>query len=385
MTFELNRVVSKIPPSGIRVFFDIAAQDKSIISLSVGEPDFVTPKSFIEAAKRSLDEGVTGYTSNQGRPELREAISEFLNTHYGVQYDPKTEIMATVGVSEGLDNALRGILNPGDEVIIPKPSFVSYNPMTELAGGVVVEINATFENHFKITPDQIQEKVTPRTKAILINYPNNPSGATFTRGELEQIARIAIDNNLIVIADEVYSEMTYDFRPTSIAAIDGMKERTILLSGFSKYFAMTGWRMGYVCAPNELLAPILKIHQYAIMSAPTASQYAAEEALRNGFPEVERMVSAYRERRDILVQGLNEAGLECLVPEGAFYCFPRVSGLGVTGEEFARGLLDYKVALVPGYPFGDAYDGFIRVCYATSKEKIIEAIRRIKEFTETLK
>ena len=385
MARELNRVISRIPPSGIRVYFDIAAQDKSIISLSVGEPDFVTPASFRAAAIQSINDGITGYTSNQGIPEMRAAIRDFLAEHYNVRYDADKEIMVTVGVSEGLDNALRAILNPGDEVIVPKPCFVSYEPMTQLAGGTPVIINSTFENGFKITPEQIAEKITPKTKALLLNYPSNPSGATFTASELERIAKICCEKDILVIADEVYSEMTYDFRPTSIATFPGMKERTILLSGFSKYFAMTGWRMGYVCAPNNLLAPILKIHQYAIMSAPTCAQYAATEALRNGYAEVKTMMQSYRERRDLIVAGLNDAGLECLTPEGAFYCFPRVSKLGVDGERFAQGLLKYKVALVPGFPFGDAFKDHIRVCYATSKDSIIEALKRIKEYVGTLK
>jgi aminotransferase len=386
MPFELNRVVTqKIPPSGIRVYFDIAAQDKSIISLSVGEPDFVTPELFRAAAKKSMDDGITGYTSNQGIPEVRQAIVDFLQAHYELQYDPNKEVMVTVGVSEGFDNALRAILNPGDEVIIPKPCFVSYEPMTLLAGGTPVPVNSTFENRFKIRPEQIEEKITGKTKALVINYPNNPSGATFTREELQRIAAICVENNLIVLADEVYSEITYGNKPASIASLPGMKERTILLSGFSKYFAMTGMRMGYICAPNEILSPILKIHQYAIMSAPTASQYASVAALRHGYPEVERMVKSYQERRDLIVKGLQEAGLECNIPEGAFYVFPRVRKLGVDGEQFAQGLLKHKVALVPGFPFGDAYRDHIRICYAAAKDKIIEALRRIKTFTGELK
>lgn len=381
----------KIPPSGIRKFFDIAAEMKDCISLGVGEPDFVTPGPFREAAIKSINQGKTQYTSNSGLKELRMAVTCYLHESIGVDYDPINEVLITVGASEGIDIALRALLNPGDEVLVPMPSYVSYSPCVKLAGGVAVTIDTKAENKFKLTAEELTEKITPKTKALILPYPNNPTGAIMEREYLEKIAPIIIKHNLIVITDEIYSELTYGDQPhVSIASLPGMWERTILINGFSKSFAMTGWRVGYVAAPPELAAAMRKIHQYVIMCAPTAGQYAAVQALehsfRNDYAEVKEMKKQYNERRIYLVNRLNDMGLDCFEPRGAFYAFPSVASTGMTGEHFAEKLLYSKrVAVVPGSAFGASGRDFIRISYAYSIDAIKTALDKIEEFLQEIK
>ena len=376
-----SRVLQSIPPSGIRRFFDIVAQMDDVISLGVGEPDFVTPWHIREAAIYSLERGYTQYTSNWGLLELREAIAALLDRRYGVEYRPEGEIVITVGVSEGLDLALRAILNPGDEVIIPEPCYVSYRPCTLLAGGVPVPLGSSAENGFRVDIDKLAAAITPRTRAILLNYPNNPTGATLRRSDLERIAAVAEKHDLIVLSDEIYSELTYDGSHTCFASIPGMQNRTIVLNGFSKAYAMTGWRIAYAAGPADLIAAMTKIHQYTMLSAPITAQKAAIEACRNGEPEMESMVRTYGERRRLFVIGLNDIGLSCLMPEGAFYVFPSIRSTDLTCEAFAEQLLmEERVAVVPGTAFGDGGEGHVRCSYAASSASIQEALVRMERF-----
>ncbi len=386
----LSRTATSIPPSGIRKFFDIVAEMKDAISLGVGEPDFITPQYIRDGAIKSVQKGYTQYTSNSGLLALREEISYYLNSRYGLSYDAKKEIIITVGASEAIDCSLRALLNQGDEVLIPDPSYVSYSPCVRLCGGVPVSVNTSEEHDFKLLPEELEKVITDKTKVLILPYPNNPTGAIMEKEKLEAIAKVVKKHDLIVLSDEIYSELTYDGKHCSFASIEGMKERTIVINGFSKAFAMTGWRVGYVCAPKEILIPILKIHQYVIMCAPTCSQYASCDALRIGreheFDVVEEMREDYDGRRKFLVSALRRAGLDCFEPKGAFYCFPSVKKLGMTGEEFADKLLKSKhVAVVPGSAFGESGKYHIRCCYATSIKNLRIAVDRIAEFIEEIK
>ena len=381
----VSDTVSRLKPSGIRRFFDLAASMEGVISLGVGEPDFVTPWGVREACILSLEQGYTSYTANAGLLELRKEISDYLVRRFRVSYDPTDELIVTVGASQALDISLRAILNPGDEVIVVEPSFVSYAPLVSLAGGVPIPIQTSGTHQFKLQPGQIEQVVTPKTKALIICSPNNPTGTVLNAEELAQIARIVAKYDLLVISDEIYAELCYDEQYTSFPAIAHMRERTILINGFSKGFAMTGWRLGFIAAPKDLATAMLKIHQYTMMCAPTMAQYAAIEALRNGADDVEQMKKSYRQRRNFFVQSLNELGLSCHMPGGAFYAFPSIQSTGMTSEQFAeRLLLEEKVAVVPGNVFGASGEGYIRCSYASSLEQLQEAIRRMKRFVERL-
>lgn len=380
------KAVENMKPSGIRRFFDLAAGIEGVVSLGVGEPDFVTPWSVREAAILSLERGYTSYTANAGLLELRQLIAKYMNDQFQVKYKPESEIIVTVGASQAIDITLRAILDPGDEVIVVEPCFVSYVPLVELAGGKAVQVQALKENDFKIQASQLEEVVTYKTKALFICSPNNPTGTMLTREDLKEIALFAEKHDLLVITDEIYAELAYDEEYTSIAAIENMWERTILISGFSKGFAMTGWRLGFVCAPEEISQAMLKIHQYAMMCAATMAQYAAIEALKSGESDVEDMRKSYRRRRNYIVQSFNEMGLTCHIPGGAFYAFPSIASTGLTSAEFAeRLLLEEKVAVVPGDVFGASGEGHIRCSYATSMEQLQEAMLRIKRFITKLK
>ncbi|MEK4283078.1 aminotransferase [Ureibacillus sp. FSL K6-0165] len=380
----ISRTVRELKPSGIRRFFDLAAGMEGVISLGVGEPDFVTPWHVREAAIRSIEEGYTSYTPNAGLLELREEITNYVKNRYHVEYSP-SEVIVTVGASSAIDTAMRTIIDPGDEVIVVEPCFVSYSPTVTLAGGIPVPVQALKENDFKILPSQIEAAITHKTKAMIICFPNNPTGTLLNRTELEALAEIAKKYDLLVISDEIYAELTYDDSFTSMATLPGMRERTILVNGFSKAFAMTGWRLGYVCAPEEIASAMLKVHQYALMCASTNSQYAGLEALRNGQGEVEKMVKSYRLRRNFIVNSFNEMGLTCHMPGGAFYAFPSIELTGLSSQEFAeRLLLEQSVAVVPGDVFGESGEGHIRCSYATSMEELKEAIKRIKHFIDSL-
>lgn len=382
----LSDTVVSIKPSGIRKFFDIANTMEDVISLGVGEPDFRTPWQIRNAGIRSLEKGKTRYTSNRGLEEFREELSRYVNRKYNVSYCPKSEILITVGGSEAIDAAIRAIVNPGDEIIIPQPSYVCYEPMTRLAGGVPVIINTKAENDFKITPGELIESITRKTKALILPYPCNPTGAIMEKTDLEAIASILREKNILVISDEIYAELTFGKNHVSIASIDGMKERTILINGFSKAFSMTGWRLGYACGPAEIMKQLTKIHQFAIMCAPTTSQYAAIEALRSCDEDVEQMKEEYDSRRKIIVKGFNDIGLTCREPKGAFYAFPSIKSTGMTSGEFCERLLySKKVALVPGDAFGDSGEGFVRASYCYSINHIKEALLRIGEFLEEIK
>jgi aminotransferase len=375
--------VRAVKPSGIRRFFDIAATMADVISLGVGEPDFVTPENIRQAGIQSIDGGETHYTSNYGTLELRQAIAELIARRYGVTYDPRTEIMVTVGVSEGIDAALRALIDPGDEVLIPDPGYVAYEADVVFAGGTVVPVPTSVEDQFEVKASAIEATITPRAKSLLLGNPNNPTGAVVEREELERIAALAVRHDLIVLSDEVYSRLVYGGEHASIAALPGMRERTVLVDGFSKAYAMTGWRVGYVCAPAHILEGILKIHQYAIMCAPTMSQAAALEALRHGEEHVRAMVASYDERRKLFVAGLNAVGLPCYEPRGAFYAFPTITRTGLTSDDFAEQLLhEERVAVVPGSAFGPAGEGFIRCTYATARPKLEEAVARIGRFVQ---
>ncbi len=381
----LSRLVRELPQSGIRRFFDIAAQMEDVISLSIGEPDFLTPWAIREAAIYSLERGQTTYTSNLGILELRELIAKQMHLLYGLRYDPQSEVLVTVGVSEGMDLAMRAILDPGDEVLVPEPCYVSYKPCVSLAGGIPVGILTTMENEFRVTVDQLEAALTPRTRAIVLGYPSNPTGAIMPREQLQPIVDFAVRHNLYLISDEIYDRLTYDGVHTSVASLPGAWERTILLNGFSKAYAMTGWRLGYVCAPAPVLAALLKIHTYTIMCAPATGQKAAIEALKSGEPAVRDMVGQYNQRRRLIVDGLNQAGLDCHLPQGAFYAFPSIRRTGLTSEEFAERLLfEEHVAVVPGTAFGLGGEGHIRCSYATSLAKIEEALHKISRFVRSL-
>ncbi len=378
--------VRKVPPSGIRRFFDIVSEMKDVISLGVGEPDFTTPWRCSDAAIYSLRTGHTHYTSNRGLKELTRLISEY-EARFGVRYDPATEVMVTVGASEGIDLALRALIEPGDEVLVPDPSYVSYMPCVAFAGGVCVPVKTTAENGFRLTADMLKGWITPKTKAVIFPYPNNPTGGVMEPEDMKELAAALDGTDIVVIADEIYAELTYTGRPhVAFASIPGMRERTITLNGFSKAFAMTGWRMGYACAPKEILDVMMRVHQYTIMCAPTAGQYAAVEALKSGletdFADVKRMVRQYDRRRRVIVDGLRAAGLETHEPLGAFYAFPCVRSTGMTSQEFCVRLLEEeRVACVPGDAFGETGEGYVRCSYASSLENITEAVRRIGAFT----
>ena len=381
--------VAKVPPSGIRRFFDIVAQMPDVISLGIGEPDFVTPEHIRLAATRGLEVGstaYTAYTSNSGLLELRLALAAHLEQLYGVAYDPEQELLITVGVSEALQNAMLATINPGDEVIIPEPCFVAYPASVVFAGGTPVTVPTSVEHSFQVTAAAIEAAITPRTRAILIGYPNNPTGAVMPRERLLEIAALAERHDLLVFSDEIYDRLVYGVEHTCFASLPGMRTRTVLLGGFSKAYAMTGWRLGWLAAPDDITAATRKIHQYAIMSAPTIAQYAGLEALRNGEAAVQGMVAEYDRRRRVIVGGLNQIGLPTFEPQGAFYVFPQISHLGLTSEEFAERLLhEQQVAVIPGDAFGPSGAGFVRACYATSMDKIEMALDRIDKFVHTIR
>jgi len=377
----ISRRVKQLSPSGIRKFFDLLASMEGVISLGVGEPDFVTPWHICEAAINSLEKGYTMYTSNSGMPELRQELSRHLKEAYELEYDINSELLITVGVSEGLDLAMRAILNPGDEVIMPDPHYVAYDSSVILAGGKPVKVPTYQENNFEISAADIESRITPKTKAILIGYPSNPTGAVMPRNKLAQIAEVARRNRLVVISDEIYAKLVYGVKHTCFAALPEMKEHTILLGGFSKAYAMTGWRVGYAAASKEIITAMTRIHQYTMMCAPTMGQVAAIEALKSGEDSVSKMLEDYNKRRLVIVNGLRDIGLTCFEPRGAFYAFPSIQGTGMNSEEFAEGLLtEEKVAVVPGSAFGQHGEGYIRCCYATSLADIKEALTRMKRF-----
>jgi len=377
----ISKRVDSVPPSGIRKFFDIAATMKNVISLGIGEPDFVTPGPMLQEGIASLQRGETGYTSNNGTIELREAISTHLSNSYNVSYDPVNEILITVGVSEAMYLSLTALLDPGDEVIVPQPCFVAYGPEVVFAGGTPVTIPCKVENEFQVTGAEIEARITPKTKAILIGYPNNPTGAVLTRERMLEIAAIAEKYDLLVISDEIYDRLVYGIEHVCFSSLPGMKERTILLGGFSKDYAMTGWRIGYICAPSEILAGARKVHQYTIMSAPTMGQAAAVYALKHGEPFVQEMVAEYDRRRKLIVKGFNELGLDCFEPRGAFYAFPSIAKTGMSDVDFCDRLLaEQEVAVIPGSAFGVGGDGFVRAAYAQSYEKIEQALERMQRF-----
>jgi len=377
----LSREIQEIKPSGIRKFFDLLNGMSDVVALTVGEPDFVTPWHIRVAGIESLEKGKTYYTSNAGLVQLREEIAAYLNRRFGLSYDPIKEVVVTVGGSEAIDLTMRALIEPGDEVIIPQPSFVCYGPICEMAHGKPVYIPTKEENQFKLTADELRAAITPKTKLLVLPFPGNPTGAIMTREDLEPIAEVLKGTNIMVLSDEIYGELTYGRTHVSPAAIPGMRERTILASGFSKTYAMTGWRMGYLTAPAPVAAQMLKIHQYAIMCAPTTSQFAAIEALKNGDEDIEMMRSEYNRRRRYLVNGLHGLGIDCFNPEGSFYVFPNISKFGMTSEAFCETLLyDYKLALVPGTAFGDCGEGFVRISYAYSVEHISQALDRLEKF-----
>ena len=384
----LCKRVRDVPPSGIRKFFDVVADMPAAISLGVGEPDFTTPWAYNDAAIYSLRRGHTHYTSNWGMLSLRRAIASYLENRFAVSYDPTDEILVTVGASEGIDLSLRALIEPGDEVMVPDPAYVSYLPGITFAGGVCVPIPTYAEDDFRLTPERLRAAITPKTKALIFPYPNNPTGAVMRKEHVQAIADVLEGTNVLVIADEIYAELTYGNEAhTAFASVPGMWERTITLNGFSKAFAMTGWRMGYACRPKEIVAVMCKIHQYTMLCAPTPGQYAALEALEsglaNGFADVATMTRAYDRRRHLVIQGLEKAGLPCFEPNGAFYAFPNIKGTGMDSQTFCRKLLDEKqVACVPGDAFGSLGEGHIRMSYATSTIKILTALDRIREFVE---
>lgn len=374
-----------IPPSGIRRFFDLAGKMEDVISLGVGEPDYSTPWHICDAAISSIEQGCTSYTSNTGIEALRYEISRFLTARYGIGYDPLSEMIITTGVSEALDIAIRAVINPGDEALIIDPIYVSYGPCVTMAGGVPVFIPCSEKDHFRLTADALMEKITDKSKILILNFPNNPSGAVMRREHLKEIADVAIDHDLLILSDEVYAELTYEGKHCATASIDGLWERTITLSGFSKAFAMTGWRLGYFCAPKELTAAALKIHQYIMLSAPTMSQYGALEALRHGEEAMLSMIREYHHRRNLFVDGLNRIGLSCHVPEGAFYAFPSIASTGLSDGEFAERLItEAGVAAVPGSVFGTGGIDHIRCAYAVSRDDLSEAVRRMGDFLDSL-
>ena len=386
MRNPLNDKVVKMKPSGIRKFFDLVNEIPDAISLGVGEPDFDTPWHIREEGIYSLEKGRTFYTSNAGLMELRKAISGYLRRRQGLTYDPKSELLVTVGGSEAIDLAFRAMLNPGDEVILPQPSYVSYVPCVELADGVPVVLNLKAENDFKLQPEELLDAITDKTKILLLSYPNNPTGAIMTKEELAPLVDIIIEKDLFVVSDEIYSELTYGSEHCSIASFPGMRERTIVINGFSKSFAMTGWRLGYAAGPAQILKQMTKIHQFAIMAAPTNSQYAGVEAMNNADDDGKLMRESYNQRRRYLLAAYEKMGLPCFEPKGAFYTFPSIQELGISSDEFAnRFLMEEKVAVVPGTAFGDCGEGFIRVSYAYSIAELKEALGRMERFVEKLR
>lgn len=386
MRNPLSDKIVTIPPSGIRKFFDIVSEMKDAISLGVGEPDFDTPWHIREEGIYSLEKGRTFYTSNAGLKELKVEIDAYLRRRCGVTYDPDQEIMVTVGGSEAIDIAMRAMINPGDEVLIPQPSYVSYVPCAVLADGTPVIIELEEKDQFRLTPEKLLEKITPKSKILVLPFPNNPTGAIMEKSDLEKIAEIVVEKDLFVISDEIYAELTYGDEPhTTIASFPGMRERTILINGFSKAYAMTGWRLGYACGPSNILQQMLKIHQYAIMCAPTTSQYAAVAALRDGDADVQHMRESYDQRRRYLMHAFKEMRMECFEPLGAFYTFPSIKRFGMTSDEFATRLLqEEKVAVVPGTAFGDCGEGYLRISYAYSLKSLKEALGRIERFVNRL-
>ncbi|MBQ6833141.1 MAG: aminotransferase class I/II-fold pyridoxal phosphate-dependent enzyme [Lachnospiraceae bacterium] len=385
MRNPLSDTITAIPPSGIRKFFDIVGEMKDAISLGVGEPDFDTPWHIRDEGIYSLERGQTFYTSNAGLKELKMEICNYLERRFDVSYDYNDECLVTVGGSEAIDIALRAMLNPGDEVLIPQPSYVSYTPCTILAGGVPVTIELEEKDQFRLTKEKVLEKLTPKTKILILPFPNNPTGSIMEEEDLKAIAEVVEEHDLFIISDEIYSELTYVGKHCTIASLPGMKERTVLINGFSKSYAMTGWRLGYACAPELILSQMLKIHQYAIMCAPTTSQYAAVEALRNGDEEVAEMRDAYNERREYLVKAFRDMGMDCYEPQGAFYVFPSIKKFGMTSDEFALRLLEEeKVAVVPGTAFGDCGEGYLRISYAYSMKDLKRALARIERFVAKL-
>jgi aminotransferase len=384
---HLSERIKSVPPSGIRRFFEIAATMEDVISLGIGEPDFVSPAPVIDAAAKSLKEGKTGYTANAGLLELREAIAADTKSRYGVSYDPASEILVTVGVSEAMQCAMLSLLDPGDEILIPEPCFVSYGPTARFAGADVVYVPTSVENNFQVTAQDIAARITPRSRVLFLGYPNNPTGAVLRRETLEEIAEIVVENDLIVISDEIYDRLVYgevyESGHVCVPSIESLRDRTVLLGGFSKNYAMTGWRIGYACAPEPIYRALYKAHQYMVMSAPTMGQIGAVAALRECQDDVERMRQAYDERRRVIVDGMRAAGLPTFEPEGAFYCFPDITSTGLSSEDFAQKLLQEEhVAVVPGDAFGPSGAGFIRCSYATSIEKVREAVLRITRFAE---
>lgn len=382
----VTQTVTDIKPSGIRRFFDIAANMKDVISLGVGEPDFNTPWQVRKAGINSLEKGKTKYTSNRGNEQLVGEISAYMERKYNVSYNPKNEIFVTVGGSEAIDACIRAVVSNGDEVIIPQPSYVCYEPITLLAGGTPVILNTKAENDFKVTPEELKNAITDKTKLLILPYPCNPTGAIMEREDLEELYEVLKDTNVAVLSDEIYSELTFNSKPhCSPASVEGMKERTVVVNGFSKAFSMTGWRLGFACGPKELISQMLKIHQYAIMCAPTTSQYAAIEALRSCDEDVKVMCEEYNRRRRLMVNGFNKIGLECREPKGAFYAFPSIKCTGLTSEEFCQKLLaSQKVAVVPGNAFGESGEGYVRASYCYSVEHIKEALVRIERFLKEI-
>ncbi|MBE6663988.1 MAG: aminotransferase class I/II-fold pyridoxal phosphate-dependent enzyme [Ruminococcaceae bacterium] len=382
----LSKTVCEIKPSGIRKFFDILSEMDDVISLTVGQPDFITPWHIRESAIESLEKGKTYYTSNAGMTELRGEISKYMKRKFNLDYCHKNEVVVTVGGSEAIDIAMRTILEPGDEVILPVPSFVCYEPIAKMIGASVVHIDTKLENKFKITPEELKAAITPKTKMLILPFPNNPTGAILTKEELEALAEVLRGTNICVLSDEIYAELTYGKTHVSIASIDGMRERTVIASGFSKAYAMTGWRLGYICAPKEIAVQILKLHQFAIMCAPTMSQFAAIEALKNGDEDIDMMRAEYNRRRVFILEGLRKIGIECFEPEGAFYIYPNIAPFGLSSEEFCERLLyEQRCAIVPGTAFGESGEGFARISYAYSVKHLAEALTKIEAFVKSLK
>ncbi len=378
--------VKNMPPSGIRKYFDIINEMDDVISLGVGEPDFVTPWNVREAGIYSLEQGHTHYSSNAGFIELRSEISKYLHRRFNLNYNPDDEIIVTVGGSEGIDIALRALVGPGDEVIVPEPSFVAYKGCTAFTGAIAKVLNLKAEDEFKLTPEALEKAITPRTKVVIIPFPNNPTGAIMTKDELAGIVEVLKDKNIIAISDEIYSELCYGEKHVSIASFPEMRDKTLVINGFSKSYAMTGWRLGYICGHPILIEAMKKIHQYALMCSPTTAQYAAIEALKSGDKSVEEMCKEYNRRRRVLLDGFRKMGLECFEPLGAFYLFPSIKSTGITSDEFCEQLLiNEKVLVIPGNAFGDCGEGFIRVCYASSMEDIMEALKRTKRFLDKLR
>lgn len=385
MRNPLSKLITEIQPSGIRKFFDLAAEMKDVVSLGVGEPDFDTPWHIREEGIYSLEKGRTFYTSNAGLAELKKEICSYQRRRFQLEYDDKNEVMVTVGGSEAIDIALRAMLDPGDEVLIPQPSYVSYLPCARLAGGVPVIIELKEEDEFRLTRKQLLDSITEKTKILVLPFPNNPTGSIMTKEDLEDIVDVIIEKDIFVLSDEIYSELTYGSRHVSIASFPGMRERTIVINGFSKSYAMTGWRLGYACGPETIIKQMLKIHQFAIMCAPTTSQYAAVEALKNGDADVERMREAYDQRRKFLLKAFADMGMDCFEPFGAFYVFPSIKRYGMTSDEFAMRLLnEERIAVVPGTAFGDSGEGFLRISYAYSIESLRFALERIERFVKRL-